>query len=265
MVVLPMSSLDEVRNLPENKVSFVKEVYRMFLGRYTGIGHDSPALIKAVKGDLTRHIASTLKALQDEMRYGLDKEFGLCEDWTSVNLYSKLLRIVALLSGRVFVGRPLSRNEEWIDISIKYTLDCSDSRTGILKYPGWLRPFVAPFIPEVRKLKEHREAGKRLLKPLMEVCMQRFKEGKIEIDEEFDDQQGTFVNWMMKYMDEKTKGDADVLAAQQLTRMDALSPVHLTMRFIYQTSLLTRISIICRNSHYYYGYFPRYLRSRHSS
>jgi hypothetical protein len=227
MVILPYSSFDEVRNLPENKVSFTKEIYRMFIGRYTGIGHDSPILIKTVKVDLTRHIASTLTALQDEMRYGLDKEFGPCEDWTSVNLYSKLLRIVALLSGRVFVGRPLSRKEEWIDISIKYTMDCSASRTGILKYPGWLRPFVAPFILEVRKLREHKEVGKRLLKPLMEVCSQRFNEGKVAHDDEFDDEQGTFVTWMMKYMDEKTRADSEALAAQQLTCMDALFLVHL--------------------------------------
>ncbi|KAM3081633.1 hypothetical protein ACMFMG_005087 [Clarireedia jacksonii] len=219
-----MSSLDEVRNLPESKASFGKEIYRMFLGRYTGIGNDSPVVIKTVRTDLTRHVASTLGALQDEMRYGLDKEFGPCEDWTSVNLYSKLLRIMALLGGRVFVGRPLSRNEEWLDSSIKYTIDCVASQRGILKYPGWLRPFVAPFIPEVRKLAEHKEVGKRLLRPLMETCAQRFKEGKVEIDEAFDDEQGTFVNWMMKYMDEKARSNASTLAEQQLSL--AFSAIH---------------------------------------
>ncbi|PQE08811.1 cytochrome p450 monooxygenase protein [Rutstroemia sp. NJR-2017a WRK4] len=245
MVILPFSSLDEVRNLPETKVSFTKEIYRMFIGRYTGIGHDSPILIKAVKTDLTRHIASTLTALQDEMRYSLDKEFGPCEDWTSVNLYSKLLRIVALLSGRVFVGRPLSRNEEWIDISIKYTMDCSASRTGILKYPGWLRPFVAPFIPEVRKLREHKEVGKRLLKPLMEVCSRRFTEGKVAHDDEFDDEQGTFVTWMMKYMDEKTRADSENLAAQQLT---------LSFAAIHTTTMATSHAIYDLVTH------PEYIR-----
>ncbi|KAA8563977.1 hypothetical protein EYC84_011978 [Monilinia fructicola] len=49
---------------------------RMFHAKYTRIGNNSPALIKAVKIDLTRHVASTLDALQDETRYALDRELG---------------------------------------------------------------------------------------------------------------------------------------------------------------------------------------------
>jgi hypothetical protein len=113
IVILPISVLDEVRNLPENIVSFNGEIRRIFVGKHTGFGDDRPEVIAAVKVDLTRNIASTLDGLQDEIKYALNKEFGSCEDWTSIKLYGKLARAVALLSGRVFVGRPLSRVEEW--------------------------------------------------------------------------------------------------------------------------------------------------------
>ena len=113
IVILPITVLDEVRNLPENMVTFNGEIRRIFAGRHTGFGDARPELTAAVKVDLTRNIASTLDGLQDEIKYALDKEFGSCDDWTSIQVYGKIARIVALLSGRVFVGRPLSREEEW--------------------------------------------------------------------------------------------------------------------------------------------------------
>lgn len=82
----------------------MKDVVFMFAGEHTGIGVAPPETIQAVKVDLTRHIASTLDDLQDEVVYGFDKEFGSCDDWTAFPLYSKILRIVALLSSRVFVS-----------------------------------------------------------------------------------------------------------------------------------------------------------------
>lgn len=105
-----------MRNLPENKASFAQDIRKLMAYKYSHIGDQGPEVLKAVKFDLTRHIASTLDALQDEIVYALDKEFGSGEDWTSISLYEKMTRIVSLLSGRVFVGRPLSREEEWTQV-----------------------------------------------------------------------------------------------------------------------------------------------------
>ncbi|KAI9641427.1 hypothetical protein NHQ30_010234 [Ciborinia camelliae] len=219
VIILPLITHDEVRNLPETNVSFAQEVTRMFHGKYTGIGNDSPAIIQTVKMDLTRHVASTVDALQDEMRYALDKEFGTCENWTRVILYEKLLKVVALLSGRIFVGRPLSRSEEWIESSIRYTLDCVQAKDSVVKYPAWVRYFAAPFLPEIRRLKEHKNEAAELLRPVIEGCIRRFKEGKGvggEKGDKFDDDQGTFVSWVMKWTDEKNKENPYVLAENQL-------------------------------------------------
>jgi len=147
IVILPSALLNEVRNLPENQVSFMKEVQRMFHYKYTGIGDERPGLLSTIKIDLTRNIASTLDALQEEIRFAFTKELGSCEDWTAHKFYPKLTRIVALLSGRVFVGRPLSRDADWIDSSIQYTIDCDGARKAAEKYPSYLRPFIVPFLP----------------------------------------------------------------------------------------------------------------------
>ncbi len=38
----------------------------------------------------------------------------MCVEWKALPLYYTLQNLVALLSGRIFVGHPLSRNEAWV-------------------------------------------------------------------------------------------------------------------------------------------------------
>ncbi|KAF7857170.1 hypothetical protein EAF04_009411 [Stromatinia cepivora] len=233
LVVLPMSTHDEVRNLPENKVSFMQDLSHAFFGKYTGIGEDTPPLVKAVKTDLTRHVASTVDALQDEVRYALDEEFGTCENWTKIVLMEKLLKVVALLSGRIFVGRPLSRSEEWIKTSIDYTVDCVKARDEVLKYPALVRNIAVAFLPEIRKVKQHKSRAAELLRPVIEECMRRFKDGKEagkESGDEFDENQGTFISWLLKWTDEKSRDNRSVLEQNQLT---------LSFAAIHTTSMAT--------------------------
>ena len=124
----------------------------MFLSAHTKVGTDFPVVVKTVKTDLTRHSASTVGALEDETNYALDTEFGTGESWTKVVLFEKVVRIVALVSGRVFVGRPLSRNEEWLQASIQYTIDCAKAKDAANEWPVWTRYFVVPFLPEIKKV-----------------------------------------------------------------------------------------------------------------
>lgn len=221
MVVLPHCTNDEVRLLPEEKLSFQKEIERIFLTAHTKFGKDAPAVVKTIKTDLTRHVASTTGPLQDELHYALDTEFGgTCESWTKVVLLQKVLRIVALISGRVFVGRPLSRNEEWLQTSINYTADCIKAKNAVVQWPAWTRYFVAPFLPEIQKVQAHTNKAAQLLKPVINGCIRRFREGKGlggESGDEFEDDQGAFVSWMMKHTSPELRENPYNLAVNQLT------------------------------------------------
>ncbi|TGO13301.1 hypothetical protein BTUL_0072g00090 [Botrytis tulipae] len=179
MVVLPYCTNDEVRLLPEEKISFQKEIECIFLSAHTKFGRNAPAVVKTVKTDLTRHVASTTGPLQDELHYALDTELGTCESWTKVILLQKVLRIVALISGRVFVRKPLSRDEEWLQTSINYTADCIKAKNAAVQWPAWTRYFVAPFLPEIQKVQAHTNKAAELLKPVINGWIRRFREGKV--------------------------------------------------------------------------------------
>ncbi|OBT50098.1 hypothetical protein VE04_09711 [Pseudogymnoascus sp. 24MN13] len=216
MVILPHACVNEVKSLPENKVSFMKDVQHMFTGKVTGIGEESHEILSAVKIDLTRHLASVLDGLQDETRYAINSEFGPCEDWTPQPVYFKLTRIVALLSGRVFVGRPLSRDEAWLTATINYTWACIQASDACKRYSPYIRNIVGPYLKEVKDLKKHRQDGADLLQPLLNDLLARETSEKPGLDG-FDDQQGTFCSWVLKYTAEKDRASALNLANSQMS------------------------------------------------
>lgn len=214
-VVLPISVIDEIRNLPENKVSFLQDVRRMFVSNHTGVGTGGPEVVQAVKNDLTRHIASTLDGLQDEIRYGFDKELGPCNEWKPIQVYPKMARIVALLSGRVFVGRPLSRDEEWIEATIMYTFLCVEAARKVKSYPGYLQSIVAPFLTDVKRVKEFKDRGGELLQPMINDQISSDRNEKLGGGKN-EDEQGTMISWIMRLTKEGERHDPRALANHQM-------------------------------------------------
>lgn len=84
--------------------------------------------------------------------------------------------MVAMLSARKFVGYPLCRNEEWIDIMIKYTVDAFASVQAIAKLPAWTHALLASSLPEIKNLKEYQIQGARLLRPYLEERLERLRD-----------------------------------------------------------------------------------------
>ncbi|GAB7356604.1 hypothetical protein MBLNU459_g7330t3 [Dothideomycetes sp. NU459] len=166
MVMVPPRYLDEIKALPETILSFQKQVTARFLGKYTGLGVND-TLVQSVKVDLTKNILQILDELQDEIEYSVNKHIGDCPEWRPIPLYNMLLHLVALLSGRIFVGHPLSRDETWLQATLSYTIDGFVGAEKLWAYPKFLHPVMQYFIPEVRKVHRYLRDGARLLEPIM--------------------------------------------------------------------------------------------------
>lgn len=95
--------------------------------------------------------------------------------WTEVDIQKKLLRIVAIVSGRVFVGPELCRDEKYLDAAINYTIDVMTAVYVVGLVPVWLRPVVAPRLPFVKRLHRRIEEADAFLRP---VVTERRKEAK---------------------------------------------------------------------------------------
>jgi hypothetical protein len=101
----------------------------------------------------------------------VQKEFGVCDDWTAEDAYHGLLNAVAGISARIFVGLPLWRDEEWIKATTHYMKDVVNGFKAISKYPFFIRPIVASFIPELRAISHARRRAGKAIGPTVAIIM----------------------------------------------------------------------------------------------
>ncbi|CAN8102035.1 unnamed protein product [Discula destructiva] len=216
MVILPNYLFEELKDLPDNLLSFREQVRTTLSGKYTGLGKNVTPLAESVKNELTMNINITLAILQDEIRYAVEEGIGNCPDWTPIQVFDKLLRIVALASGRIFVGRPLSRDEEWIKLTVNYTVDCSNAVKEVSKINPWLRPILVPFSPSIRTAMIYRRKVAAKLKPqLTQMIEATTSKNKADDDEHFDvlpSDQHTLATWSMGHYEPGSTPTAETVA-----------------------------------------------------
>ena len=122
---------------------------------------------KAMRHVLTRNTPTVLNSFTSEIKYAMDNNIGECNEWTPITIRKAMSRTASILSGRAFVGLPLSRDEDWIEATVNYTADVSKAWL-ILRFIPWpIRPMVAPFLPEVRSLLKQKSTNVEKLAPLL--------------------------------------------------------------------------------------------------
>lgn len=99
----------------------------------------------------------------------LRSEFSSCDQWTSININQKLLRIVAIVSGRVLVGPELCHSEHYLDAAINYTTEVMAAMEAVGRVAPWKRPFLGKTLPQVQALSDRKAKETSFLKPVIEA------------------------------------------------------------------------------------------------
>ncbi|KAJ0383345.1 hypothetical protein COL922a_010684, partial [Colletotrichum nupharicola] len=118
----------------------------MFEGKYTTMGSRSTLHPRVVKAQLNHHL-----------------------EWTPVPVVEVLTQIVARVSSCMFGGTTLSHNKEWVQSSIQFAIDGFIGAQKLKKYPEFLKPVVARFIPEIQNIANHYAAAEAAAIPLLEA------------------------------------------------------------------------------------------------
>ncbi|EKG13785.1 Cytochrome P450 [Macrophomina phaseolina MS6] len=177
MTILAPALLDEIRALSDKTVNFRREMYDRFIGRYTAFASNDNAMVLAIKNSLTPSLDRLLPTMDEEAQFAVQNTLADCDtaDWSPMPLHTTATRLIAFLSGRVFVGLPLSRNEEWIDTAINVTNHSMNSAFRLHKYPAWLQPLARLFLPEIAGVDKCRQTTSRMLRPLIEQRLQNMQ------------------------------------------------------------------------------------------
>ncbi|KAI2628694.1 cytochrome p450 monooxygenase [Hypoxylon sp. NC1633] len=176
MYILPTKYLPELNKIPEKAMSFRREMYDRFLGRYTAFASNEDALVKSIKNDLTKSIDSILPQMAEESDYAISQYLDLPSGlWTSVPLQSVSTHLIALLSGRTFVGLPLSRTPEWTNAAIDVTLNAMAASGKLWQYPSWTWPVVQYFVPETKAIKRYFQETARMISPIISERVEQMR------------------------------------------------------------------------------------------
>ncbi|KAK7686510.1 hypothetical protein QCA50_010108 [Cerrena zonata] len=164
--------VDELRRMPDEMVSFQAAAEDLVQLKYT-FGEGSAIHMDLIRNKLTRSLAALLPDIQDEIIASFNDLIPARDDWTSITVLPAMQKIVARVSSRVFVGRPLCRNEEYLNLSIFHTLSVARTRKLLGLTPHILKPFIGRFVNES---KQGIKKGETFLNPLIEERLRRIDE-----------------------------------------------------------------------------------------
>ncbi|KAH0422023.1 hypothetical protein CcaCcLH18_13060 [Colletotrichum camelliae] len=168
IVMIPLHHCDDLRKMPDDTVNNVPLLEALCETRWTDYHPINPLLLNVIKSNLTPSLAKVAVTLSGHIQRTVLDSLGSCTEWTEVVLYDKLLNMVAIISGRIFIGPELCHKKEYLEASTMFVIDLFTAAAKIKRWPKSLRFIGKHYIPEIKKLAEHRRRAAQVLVPVIE-------------------------------------------------------------------------------------------------
>ncbi|RDX42956.1 cytochrome P450 [Lentinus brumalis] len=154
VIVSGPKMLDDLRKRPDDEVSFLEGAEEALQIRFT-LGRepvDDPFHVEIIREKLMRTLVAVLPDVIDELRGAVPEYIQAKKDeWISVKVLQATLNIVARTSNRVFVGLAMCRNQEYLDLAIRFTVDVVKDSFFIRFFPESMRASVGQYFSAVKK------------------------------------------------------------------------------------------------------------------
>ena len=212
-IIVPDRFADELKSHPDLNFNeaFAKDFpvhYPGFDGVTQGL-QDGTFIQEVVRVKLTQSLGLGTDDIVDETALALHEIFGESIDWETRAMKQDVLDIAARLSSRVFLGKELCRDPDWLEISKDYTVDSFMGAQHLGMLPGLLKPIIYWLIPTCTRLRKEVRDSRRLILPEVERRRKR-AEAALQAGEKPPKAADT-IGWMV----EVSKGrSVDYVAAQ---------------------------------------------------
>ncbi|KAH6915699.1 cytochrome P450 [Coprinopsis sp. MPI-PUGE-AT-0042] len=146
--------IEEVRKAPEEKLSFEKateETLQTHLTMGPPIA-ENPYHVAVVRNQLKRATPQLVPDVYDELVHAFQEYLQPPADggWQSFHMQPILMKVICRASNRTFVGLPLCRDPDYIELNVKYTVEVVTTGAVLRALPTFIRPFVASLLPTVK-------------------------------------------------------------------------------------------------------------------
>ena len=195
--------MEYIKNLPDSTVSTNGSQYDRFAVRWTNSGLVHQQLAESIRYDLARETNGLLPTVQRQIEATAQAMIPDCSEWTSVNTQATLVTTVASVFGRVVVGLPHSQTPEWLEASIGHAISVVMFAFRLERFPSFVRPIVAYFLPERAKLLQTNEAIASTVQALVQssLVMKGEREEDPEHHADTSPDEGKLVKWLLHRYD----------------------------------------------------------------
>ncbi|KZT73268.1 cytochrome P450 [Daedalea quercina L-15889] len=229
---------EELRRFPDEQMSFdiaVAELLHVDWTIQPDITH-IPIHIAMIKEKLTRNLAPITPAVVDEVQLAFEELIPATEtgvyllltlpDWMPTNAFSTMMNIIARGTNRIFVGAPLCRHKEFLDISVDFAKDVTKGLSILALLPKALQPIIGPLLPWPRW------ARQRIL-PIVKPMLDERREQLDRYGEDWVNKPNDFLMWCMDDARQRGLGHPEDLFVQIILAINFTALHTSTVSFVH--------------------------------
>ncbi|KAI1793056.1 cytochrome P450 [Ganoderma leucocontextum] len=154
VVVSGPKMVDELRRRPDDELSFTEGTEEIMPLKYLVEPEvsESPYHLDVIKEKLSRALPAILPDVIEELKLAVPEHIPTKDaEWTTVNVMTSMQKIVARASNRIFVGLPLCRNEEYLDLAIRFTMDVVKDQVVMTLIPYSLTKYIGRLVSTTKR------------------------------------------------------------------------------------------------------------------
>ncbi|RPD64699.1 cytochrome P450 [Lentinus tigrinus ALCF2SS1-7] len=218
VIVSGPKMVDELRKRPDEELSFIEGVEetlhtRFMLGREP---LDDPFHVDIIKEKLMRSLTAVLPDVIDELRAAVpDYIHAKDDEWITVNAIQSTLKIVSRASNRVFVGLPVCRNQEYLDLAIRFTIDVIKDKVFISFIPESLKVSLGQYFSAVKSTVRQTIPH---LKPLLDERRAKLE----EFGDDYPEKPNDMLQWILEGSIPRNYSDVQIIERIMLVNFAAI-------------------------------------------
>ncbi|KAK5637332.1 hypothetical protein RRF57_013044 [Xylaria bambusicola] len=172
-IVLSPRYVDELRTAPESVLSLREGMAQRHLGQFTTLNVILTSHLQndVCKTQLSQNLSDFVPTMNEEASFWLAEQISSKSAHVELTGYEAMLKVITGMSSRIFVGQNLSKDERWLRMIVEYTMDVFLISAALRPYPAILRPFIAPWLSSVKRMKRHLRIAQKLFAPIFAHSM----------------------------------------------------------------------------------------------
>ncbi|KAJ7930492.1 cytochrome P450 [Mycena leptocephala] len=149
--------------------------------------------ILSIRGGLTRSLDRCFPEVRDEIEHAFDDVLALKgNEWKLVQVYPAMVLIGARTSNRLFVGLPLCRNQEYLELNIDFAVSVIVRGQIISSFPDILKPIFGP------PLSKRKSALRQVLK-FLKVMIDERLEKENQYGQDWPERPNDLISWLLDH------------------------------------------------------------------